>query len=167
VTAMPRGAETAPEPGAAVRVLVCGERLRGDDGAAIRAIGALDPATRALVEIVEVGQLSVEALLDVPEGVALIVTDAAVGVAPGAVVSLPLEDLAPGSGALPASSHAMPPDQMIGLAAEIRGTALRGTFVGIGGAEFGFGERLSPRVEAGLPAFVAALSAEIRRLAAG
>lgn len=152
---------------AAVRLLVCGERLRSDDGAAIHAVEGMDTDTRALVEVVEVGQLSVEALLDVPEDVAVIVADAAVGVAPGAVVTLPLEDVAGGTGAVPASSHALPPDQAIGLAAELRGTALRGSFVGIGGAEFGFGEGLSPVVEAGLAAFTAALAAEIRRLAAG
>ena len=39
-------------------------------------------------------------------------------------------------------------------------------FVGIGGAEFGFGEGLSPAVAGGLPGFAAAISDEIRRLAA-
>ncbi|MGA3029794.1 MAG: hydrogenase maturation protease [Candidatus Limnocylindrales bacterium] len=151
---------------AAVRVLVCGERLRGDDGAAARAIETLDAETRALVDIAEVGQLSIEALLDVPEGAALVVVDAAVGLAPGAVVTLPLDDVGRG-GTLPASSHALPPDQVIGLAAELRGELPRGCFVGIGGVEFGFGEGLSPRIEAGLPAFAATIAAEIRRLATG
>lgn len=149
----------------AVRVLVCGEPLRGDDGAAIQAIQGLGPDTSALAEVVEVGQLSAEALLDVPEGMAVVVVDAAVGVEPGTTVTLPLEDVG-GGGAMPASSHALPPDQAIGLAAEMRGAPLRGSFVGIGGAEFGFGERLSPAVEAGLPAFASALAAEVRRLAA-
>ncbi|MFI5258253.1 MAG: hydrogenase maturation protease [Candidatus Limnocylindrales bacterium] len=149
----------------AVRVLVCGERLRGDDGAAERAIGVLDAETRSLVEVVEVGQLSVEALLDVPGDVAVVVVDAAVGVFAGGVVTLPIEVVAGAQGAMPASSHALPPDQVVGLAAEIRGAPLRGSFVGIGAADFDFGERLSPAVEAGLPAFAAAIAAEIRRLA--
>jgi hypothetical protein len=55
----------------------------------------------------------------------------------------------------------------VALAEEMRRSPLRGTFVGIGGAEFGFGEGLSPAVEAALPALAAALSDEIRRLAAG
>jgi hypothetical protein len=38
--------------------------------------------------------------------------------------------------------------------------------VGIGAVEFGFGEELSPEVAAALPAFTAALEAEIRRLSA-
>jgi hydrogenase maturation protease len=149
-----------------VRVLACGERSRGDDGAAIRAVAALDHATRSLAEIAEVGQLSVEALLDVPEGVALVVVDAAVGIPPGSVVTLLLEDVTRAGSASPASSHSLPPDQVIALAGEMRGSQLRGSFVGIGGAEFGFGERLSAAVEAALPAFVAAIAAEVRRLAA-
>lgn len=149
-----------------VRMIVCGERLRGDDGVAIRAVEALDEATRALVEVVEVGQLSVESLLSVPKGVAVVVADAAVGVAPGAIIVLPLADVARASGAVPASSHALPPDQVLALAAELRGSLPRGSFVGIGGAEFGFGEELSAAVQSGLPAFAATLADEIRRLAA-
>jgi hydrogenase maturation protease len=150
-----------------VRVFACGERLRGDDAAALRAIQMLPADARALAEITEVGQLSVEVLLDTPDGVAVIVADAAVGVAPGAVVTLPLESLSRRDGAAtPASSHSLSPDQVIDLATELRGTPLRGSFVGIGGSEFGFGEGLSPAVSAGLPAFTAALATEIRRLTA-
>jgi hypothetical protein len=42
----------------------------------------------------------------------------------------------------------------------------RGVFVGIGGAEFSFGEELSAAVAAGLATFAAALADEIRRLSA-
>ena len=154
-----------------VLVLVCGERLRGDDAVALVAADALPANARALAELVEVGQLSVEILLDVAEGVALIVVDAAIGVAPGQVVTLPLAEIAATAGATdgatPASSHSLPPDQVVALAGELRGSPLRGSFVGIGGAEFGFGEGLSPAVAAGLPAFIAALAAEIRRPATG
>ena len=151
-----------------VRVLVCGERLRGDDAAALMAVERVAQDTLALAELLDVGQLSVESLLDVPDGVAVIVADAAMGVAPGQVVALPLAEVAArrtGAGATPASSHSLPPDQVLALADEVRGSPLRGSFVGIGGAEFGFGERLSPAVAAGLPAFAAALADEIRRLA--
>jgi hydrogenase maturation protease len=152
-----------------IRLLVCGERLRGDDAAAILAVELLPPQIRSLAEIQEVGQLGVETLLDVPDGVALVVADAAVGVAAGTVVTLPLEDVArsPGSGATPASSHSLPPDQVLALAAELRGAMPRGVFVGIGGAEFGFGEGLSPAAAAGLPAFARAIAEAIRNLAAG
>jgi hydrogenase maturation protease len=149
-----------------VRVLVCGERLRGDDGAAIRAVEMLSAETRALACVFEAGHLSVEALLDVPEGVAVVVVDAAVGIAPGAVITLPLEEVTRPGGAVPASSHSLPPDQVLALAAELRGSVPRGSFVGIGGAEFAFGEELSAAVQSGLDAFAGALADEIRRLAA-
>ena len=154
-----------------VLVLVCGERLRGDDAAALLAAEGLGAQARRLAEILEVGQLSVEALLEVPEGVAVIVADAAVGVAAGAVVIVPIAEVAErgagAGGAAPASSHSLPPDQVLALAEEMRGSALRGVFVGIGGEAFGFGEGLSPAVAAALPAFTAAMAAEIDRLAAG
>ena len=152
-----------------VCVLVCGERLRGDDAAAVLAAEMLPADALALAEVIEVGLLSVEALLDVPDGVAVIVADAAVGVTAGRVVTLPLADVArsAGSGATPASSHSLPPDQALALAEELRGSPIRGSFVGVGGAAFGFGERLSPDVAAGLPALAAALADEIRRLARG
>jgi hydrogenase maturation protease len=128
----------------------------------------LSGQARALAEIVEIGQLSVEALIDVPGGVAVIVADAAVGVVAGEVVTAELVDVAAhGPRGVPASSHALPPDQVLGLAVEMRGFPLRGVFVGIGGAEFGLGEQLSPAVERGLPALTAALETEIRRLARG
>jgi hydrogenase maturation protease len=155
----------SPHPHKPVRMLVCGEHHRGDDAAALLAAGRLAGAAAFLVDVIEVGQLSVEALLDVPESVAVIVADAAVGVAAGQVVTLPLSEVARrGAGATPASSHSLPPDQVLALAEEIRGSPLRGRFVGIGGAEFGFGERLSPAVEAAMPAFTEALAGAIRSL---
>ncbi len=151
-----------------VWVLVCGERLRGDDGAAIRAAATLPEDVRSLAEVIEVGQLSVEALIEVPAGVAVIVADAAVGIPAGHVIALPLAKIAHhGAGAAPATSHSLPPDQVLALAEEMRGLPVRGSFVGIGGSEFAFGEILSPAVEAGLPVYAAALADEIRRLAAG
>jgi Ni,Fe-hydrogenase maturation factor len=162
---------------ARVRLLVCGERLRRDDGAAILAAEMLPADAVAVAEVSEVGQLSAEAILDVPEEVALVVADAAVGVAPGEVVALPLADLAGGAtgagagrcggrgGPSPASSHSMPAQQVLAMATQLRGAAPRGVFVGIGGADFGFGEGLSPAVEAALPAFAETIADAIRELA--
>jgi hydrogenase maturation protease len=152
-----------------VHVLICGEPLRGDDAAAPLAAEMLPPDVLVLATITELGQLGVEALLNVPADAAVVVADAAVGIPAGRIVVLPLEDVArpAGSGASPASSHTLPPDQVLALADEMRGSPLRGTFVGIGGAEFRFGEPPSEEVAAALPAFAAALADEIRRLAAG
>jgi hydrogenase maturation protease len=153
-----------------VRVLLCGERLRGDDAAALLAAELLPAEARESAELVEVGQLSVETLLEIPDGTALIVADAAVGVPAGVVVCLPFEAVTGAIGAgrgAPASSHSLPPDQILALAAELRGSLPRGVFVGIGGAAFGFGERLSAPVAAGLAGYATTLAKEIRRLAAG
>lgn len=149
-----------------VRLLVCGERLRRDDGAAILAAESLPADAKELAEIIEVGQLSVEALLDLDQGARFVVADAAVGVAPGEVVTLPLDRLAGGdaTGPSPASSHSMPAQQVIALATELRGAAPRGVFVGLGGADFDFGEGLSDAVAAALPLFVEAIAHAIQDL---
>jgi hydrogenase maturation protease len=149
----------------AVRVLVCGERLRGDDAAALIAVDMLPADARTLAEILEVGQLEIESVMDVPEGFSLIVVDAAVGVGPGDVVTMPLAEVAQPGAVGPWSTHAMPPDQVIALGGALRGSLPAGMFVGIGVAEFGLGEGLSPAVQSGLPAFVDALASAIRDLA--
>jgi hydrogenase maturation protease len=146
-------------------VLVCGESLRGDDGAALAAVEMLPADVRSLVEIVEIGQLSVEALVDVPQGVSVIVADAALGVAAGAVVVLPLQPTEwRAISAGPVSSHALPPAQVLELAREMRGELPSGVFVGIGGRQFELGMEMSPEVEAALPRLIDALSSEIRAL---
>ncbi len=166
---MPAAGDT---PATRVRVLVCGEALRGDDGAAIRAAEFLPPDVRAIADLAFVGQLEIDALVDLPEGATIVIADAATGIEPGRVVVLALEQLAgaaaggaAGGGAIPASSHALPPDQILALAAEIRGEPPRGVFVGIGAGRFEPGEDLSEPVRAGLPAFASTLAKEIRRLA--
>lgn len=155
-------------PGAGrVVILVCGEPERGDDAVAFIAVDELPDAIRALADLVRVGQLAVEHLLDVPDGAACVVVDAAVGVAPGEVVAIPLAAIAErSSGGSPRSSHTLPPDQVIALAAALRGHPPDGIFVGIGGESFGPGASLSPAVRSGLPLLVERLATEIGRLAA-
>jgi hydrogenase maturation protease len=149
-----------------MQLLVCGEPARGDDAVGFAAVAALPAAARDRVNVVACGQLQVDHLLDVPADVACIVVDAAVGVPPGEVVTLSLADVAArrGGGA-PRSSHTLPPDQAIALAAALRGAAPVGVFVGIGGVDFELGADLSPAVRAGLPRLVESLVAEIERLA--
>jgi len=155
-------------PGGRPVLLVCGEPERGDDGAAIAAVAALPPAVLARVDTVRCGQLDVDHLLAVPDGARCIVVDAAVGVAPGEIVAIPLADLADrAGGGTPRSSHALPPDQVIGLAAALRGRPPEGVFVGIGGRAFGLGAGLSPDVAAALPRLVDRLIDEILRTGTG
>jgi hydrogenase maturation protease len=153
-----------------VRLLVCGNADRGDDGAALSAIATLLPSLpHALLECLEVrrcGHLRVEDLVDVPAGEVAIVVDAAVGIAPGHVVTLPIRRIAadPGSPS-PRSSHELPVDQVLGLADALRPGGLpEGSFVGIGGRRFGYGRPLSRSVRINMPTFQAAISAELSRL---
>jgi hydrogenase maturation protease len=156
--------QSSPRPA----VLVCGEPERGDDAAAFAAVAALPADILARVDVVHCGQLEVDHLLDVPDGAPCIVVDAAIGVAPGEVVVIPLPDVAArAGGAAPRSSHTLPPDQAISLAAALRGRPPDGVFVGIGGRSFGLGAGLSPEVEAAMPRLVERLAEEIVRLGAG
>jgi hydrogenase maturation protease len=154
-----------------VRVLVCGNADRGDDGAALSAVATLLPTLpQAVLERLEIrrcGHLRVEDLLDVPADEVTLVVDAAVGIAPGRVVTLPIEHItAEADAPAPRSSHELPIDQVLGLAAVLRPGGLpAGSFVGIGGRRFGYGRPLSRSVRANMAAFQQAIAAELGRLA--
>jgi len=153
-----------------VRLLVCGNADRGDDGAALSAVATLLPSLPApLLERLEVrrcGHLRVEDLTDVPPGEVAIVVDAAVGVPPGHVVTLPIHSIvAHPDNPAPRSSHELPIDQVLGLAGALRPGGLPdGSFVGIGGRRFGYGRPLSRSVRLNMTAFQAAIAAELARL---
>ncbi len=153
-----------------VRLLVCGNADRGDDGAALSAVATLLPSLPAsLLERLEVrrcGYLRVEDLLDVPDGELAVVVDAAVGIAPGHVVTLPIESIvADGAAPAPRSSHELPIDQVLGLAGALRPGGLPGgSFIGIGGRRFGYGRPLSRSVRLNMATFRTAIAAELSRL---
>lgn len=153
-----------------VRLLVCGNADRGDDGAALSAVATLLPSLpAAMLERMEVrrcGHLRVEDLLDVPEGEVAVVVDAAVGIAPGHVVTMPIRRIvADPEAPTPRSSHELPVDQVLGLAEVMRPGGLPdGSFVGIGGRRFGYGRPLSRSVRVNMPTFQAAIAAELSRL---
>jgi hydrogenase maturation protease len=148
---------------------VCGEPERGDDAAGPLAVDGLPAGILRLVEQRRAAALDVDVLLGVPNGVACVLVDAAVGIEPGQVVVMPLDRLLARAdrSAIPRSSHELPVEQVVGLAEVLRGALPAGSFVGLGAAASGFGAALSPAVEAALPAFRTAIAAEIRRLAIG
>lgn len=154
-----------------VRLLVCGNADRGDDGAALSAVATLLPSLpAALLERLEVrrcGHLRVEDLLEIPPGEVAVIVDAAVGIPPGHVVTLPIHEIVGGEGApTPRSSHELPIDQVLGLAATLRTGGLpAGSFIGIGGRRFGYGRPLSRSVRLSMVAFQAAIASELARLA--
>jgi len=141
-------------PPATVWLLCCGNADRRDDGAAL-------VATRGLAAT-QCGQLDIDHLLAAPAGVPIVICDAAAGVAPGVVVTKTFDELlANPRGPAPHSSHALPIDQVIGIARALADKPIDGLFVGIGGADFGFGCGLSPAVEAALPEFRAAIESRV------
>ncbi|MEI7742285.1 MAG: hydrogenase maturation protease [Chloroflexota bacterium] len=153
-----------------VRILVCGNADRGDDGAALSAVATLLPSLpTAMLERLEVrrcGHLRVEDLLEVPPGEVCVLIDAAMGIPPGHVVSMPISDITMDpAAALPRSSHELPIDAVLGEARDRRPGGLPGgTFIGIGGRRFGYGRPLSRSVRLNMAAFQAEIVAELSRL---
>jgi len=151
-----------------IRVLVCGSADRGDDGAALCAVAhvlpRMDPALRQRVEVRRCEQLDAVDLIDVADGEACLVLDTVVGVEPGEVVRIPLDELTRLEDAAPRSSHALPISQVLGIAEAVRGQLPRGLLVGIGGKWFGFGETRSRALRDGMAAFEAAAEQAIKEL---
>lgn len=155
-----------------VRLLVCGTADRGDDGAALSAVAGLLPGLPnhllSALDVRRCEQLQIEDLLDLPDETGCVIVDAVVGVGTGEVVTLPLEafpEVDRRAGVTPRSSHTLPMGQLIELAAILRGRPVRGAFVGIGGRSFGYGRGLGRTVRAALPAYRAAIEAELIRFA--
>ncbi|OGO54109.1 MAG: hypothetical protein A2V84_02185 [Chloroflexi bacterium RBG_16_70_13] len=160
---------TVPAPD--LRILVCGTADRGDDGAALAAISHVLPelpeALRGRIEIRRCPQLDVTDLLDIGVGESAVVVDTVVGIEPGTVITMSLDDLARRpAGIAPRSSHALSVDDALLIAEVVRGTLPAGTFVGIGGRWFGYGERFSRSVKGSLPAFADAIRRSIEELLA-
>ena len=154
----------------AVRLLVCGNADRGDDGAALAAVAHLLPriedSIRHRIDVRRCAQLDATDLIDVPGHQVCVVVDTVVGVDPGAVITMPLAELAsPESAVAPRSSHALPIGQVLGIAAAIRGQLPEGMFIGIGGKRFGFGNRRSRAITTGMRTFERTIEGEVRRLA--
>lgn len=155
-----------------VPVILCGRAQRGDDAAALRAVGLLPRPTRRRAEFIMASKLDLLLLLDLPDHRPCLVVDAVAGVPAGTLVTSPLTCLAEAAhGRLPGmvpptarSSRKLPLEQVLALAGLLRDAPLGGTFLGLGGAHFKRGLGLSAPVKAALPAFATALGMEIQRL---
>ena len=159
------GRVSAPRP---VRLLVCGNGDRGDDGAALAAVAGLlsglPPHLLAVLDVRRCEQLDLDDLLELPDAAACVITDAVVGVTPGEVVVIPLTSLPArdaAAGPVPRSSHVLPIGQLVAIAEVMREHPLEGFFVGIGGRSFGFGRGIGRPVRAALPAFRAAIESAL------
>jgi hydrogenase maturation protease len=138
-------------------VLVCGDRSRGDDGAAHAAIDRLVARLPRAVEVRRVGQLDPADLVAALRHGSCLVVDAVRGVGPGAIVGMPLAQVG-SSGPSSASSHALPIGTVVALAEALGGDIARGRFLGIGGERFELGERLSGPVRRSLDRYAAAIA---------
>lgn len=156
----------APVP--TLRVLVCGSADRGDDGAALQAVAhvlpRLDPGIRQRIVVRRCHQLDALDLIEIPDGESCIVLDTVVGVPAGSVVEIPLDDLATDSAVAARSSHALPIQQVLGIARAVRGSLPPGRFVGIGGKWFGFGQVRSRALRDGMLDFEGVTEAAITQL---
>jgi hydrogenase maturation protease len=156
-----------------VRLLVCGNADRGDDGAALAAVAGLlpglPPHLLSILDVRRCEQLEVEDLIDVPSSSACVIVDTAVGIPVGTVVTIPLIELPQRDAAAmptPRSSHALPIGQLVAVASILREHPLEGTFVGLGGRSFGFGRALGRPVRASLPGFRCAIESALIEAAA-
>lgn len=157
--------EVQPVPATHVEVLACGGPDRGDDGAAVIAVGRLADALPDDVRMRIVGQLDIDDLLSIPPGAGVVVVDTAVGVDPGWIVEIPFSGLVGReAGIRPRSSHALSIPETVAVASIIRGRPLQGMVVAIGGIDFGLGEALSWPVAAAMDAFVLAIADAVRRV---
>jgi hydrogenase maturation protease len=143
-------------------ILVCGDPARGDDGAGLAAVDRLEPGRRVGVRVRRVSMLEPDDLVSALAAGPCIVVDAVRGVEPGQVVEIPLRRLAAVDGPVPASSHALPLETVIGLAEALGADIDDGTFIGIGGRWFGLGRGLTPAASRGLDACAGAIERTIR-----
>jgi len=146
------------------RVIVAGvgNVLLRDEGVGVRVVEALrgTPLPEG-VELMEVGT-ALEALLALPEGVEkLVVVDAMrAGFKPGTVLRLKIEDLRPLRAKVSLHEAGLP--EILGLL-WLSGRGPREVVVlGVEAKEVGFGEGLSPEVEARLPEIMAKVMEEVQ-----
>jgi len=157
---------------ARVPIFVCGEPARGDDAAGVAAIELLPNDLRERADVVPVGQLDILFLMDLSADAPCVVVDAVAGLRPGEIWVRPLSALVDRARALsaagrapePRSSHELPLEQVLDLAATLREAPPAGTFVGIGGSCFDVGTPLTAPVAKALPAFATAIAAAVAAL---
>jgi hydrogenase maturation protease len=127
-----------------------GNPIRRDDGAGAAIAAGLDALVPGLedLEVVEALELLPEHAEAAAAAEGVLFLDAAAGGTPGEVRCAPVEPRA----ARAALVHALLPEELLGLARALHGRAPPAVLVTIAGADFSFGEGLSPAVAAALPA---------------
>ncbi len=130
-----------PEAPGGALVIGYGNTLRSDDGAGPFVARALEGRVPAGTRVLDAHQLTPEMAIAISAAKRVVFVDA---------VEAPLESaprvsrLEPEPGADPLNPHASDPGSLLWLAKTLFGGAPEAWLVAIPGAEFGFGETLSP-----------------------
>jgi len=127
-----------------------GNPLREDDGAGFAVASRLGPPALAVV------QLTPELAEPIGRASRVVFVDAHRGTPPGEVHWEPIGPAAPG---VLAFSHRVTPADLLAAATLLGGRTPAAWLVAIGGARFGWGEALSPAVEAAVAGLVERLRA--------
>lgn len=146
------------------RVVALGNRFASDDAAALCVAERLRDEG---LEVVLAGRPGA-GLLDLFDRPCVLLDVVRHGVSCGALVELPLADLAEAALASPSvSSHDLGPASALRLGVALGRPTPRGVFLGLGGRTFGPGEALSPEVEAALDAFAHAARTALTKITIG
>ncbi len=129
-----------------ILALALGTTLRGDDGAGLAVARGLDALLPGL-KVLELQELLPEHAEAVAGADGVLFLDASVAGTPGEIRA---SRLVPRT-ARAAILHALTPEEILGLARALHGSAPPAGLVTVAGREFAFGEGLSAEVEAALP----------------
>jgi hydrogenase maturation protease len=127
-------------------VIGIGNPLRGDDGAGWRLAEACS-ARMPDADVVTCHQLTPELALRIHDASFVLFFDASATGVPGEITS---RIVRAGGAGLPLTHH-LDADELLALTAIVYGSAPAALLLTVAGGSFGFGEALSPAVEAALP----------------
>ena len=147
-----------------ILIVAYGNPLRSDDGVAWRAAAALEGKfSSAEVEIMRLHQLGPELSESLSHSECVIFVDAATGPGPG---EIEIKELAgtPRSAKAPAFGHALDPEAIVSLAAQLYHARPRAFSATVTGQTFEHGESLSLAVAGALPDFVGRIEGLVREL---
>lgn len=144
-------------------LLICGEPMRGDDGAAFAALERLSETLAPDVEVRQTRAPAPDDFIAVGPSDWCVVVDAVRGISPGEVITAGLDAILDGTAQGPVSTHTLPLRDSLRIASAVAGCPPAGLFVGIGGSDFTLGQSLSETVVAALDDLVDAVAAALER----
>lgn len=133
-----------------ILVIGYGNTLRGDDGAGYYAAIALAERLPGFT-VLACHQLNIELCEAASSADLVIFIDAREGRQPGRIA---IETVQPLTMSLGGFSHHLTPAVLLECARQLYGRRPRGMIFSVEGQAFGFSERLSPEVQAALPALI-------------